>query len=542
MRILVTVVLSILIAGSSVRAQHAQHEHHPMAGSGERLGSVEFPVSCAPEVRAQFERGVALLHSFWYDEAERTFRAVAAADRRCGMAWWGVAMAQYHPLWTPPSPEDLARGRKAANEAKAAGAKTPRERAYIDAIRAFYFPASADHPTRARAYEKAIEELVRRHPDDDEAKIFHALMLIEHGMSMPNDKTYTWQKKAAASLNAMLEKHPEHPGIAHYVIHSFDYPALAHLAVDAAHAYSKIAPSSAHALHMPSHIFVRLGMWADTIDSNRASAAAGIANVRTPGVTSWDSLHAWDYLAYAHLQRGEDAEVEALMREMREVSKLDANSFAAYYALAAVPARYALERRDWAGAAALEVEPAGLAWEKIPYAEALTAFARAVGAARRGEVGRAREDLARLGELRGRLESANNAYWAEQVRITELLAEGWIARAEGRDDDALARLRSAADREDATEKSPVTPGAVVPAREMLGDLLLELGRPSDALAEYERSLADNPNRLNGLTGAARAAQLAGARAKALDYYARVGKLLGGAGAGTETRVGARSGS
>lgn len=522
MRKLLLFTLSLVLVASTLYAQHDQdHQGVPP----ERLGTVDFPVSCAPEVRAKFARGVAALHSFWYEESERTFREVAAEDPSCGMAWWGVAMSNYHPLWVRPSPDELARGREAARKAQSAGAKTPRERAYIDAVAALYLPESADHPTRARAYEKAMESLAAAYPRDDEAKIFHALMLVERGMATPNDKTYAWQKKAAASLRELLQRHPQHPGIAHYIIHSFDYPALAHLAVDAAHAYAKIAPSSAHALHMPSHIFVRLGLWKDTIASNLDSAAAGIANVKIPGATSWDALHAWDYMAYAYLQRGEDEKVLPLLREVASTRKISSENFAGYYALAAIPVRYVLERRDWERASKLQVEPAALNWKNHPYAEALITFGRAVSAARKGDVESARADLARLGEFQGALEAAKNAYWAQQVEINRRAVEGWIARALGRDEEAIAHLRAAADLEDSTEKHPVTPGAVLPAREMLGDLLLEVGRPAAALAEYERSLADNPNRLNGLTGAARAAQLAGERAKAIDYYARVGELL-----------------
>lgn len=522
MQKLVSFALSLFLAAT---AAQAQHEHVQTGAPPERLGTVEFSVTCAPGVRAKFTRGVALLHSFWYDEAERTFREVAEADPSCGMAWWGVAMSQYHPLWARPSANELARGREAALKAKEAGAKNARERMWIDAIAVFYLPESADHPTRARAYEKAMEGVVAKYADDDEAKIFYALTLIEHGMATPGDKTYAWQKKAAGVLQALLKRHPDHPGISHYIIHSFDYPALAPLALDAAHAYSKIAPSSAHALHMPSHIFVRLGLWDDTIASNLASAAAGIASVKSPGATSWDTLHAWDYLAYAHLQKGEDEKVEELLRELKSVVRLDSNSFAGYYALAAIPVRFALERREWDRAAELELEPDALEWKSYPYAEALVWFGRAVGAARKGDAARARRDVEMLVSLRKELERMNIAYWAQQVAIGERIAEGWIARALGRDDEAIAHLAAAADLEDATEKHPVTPGAVLPAREMLGDLLLELQRPDEALTAYERSLADNPNRLNGLTGAARAAQLAGNRAKALEYYGRVGSLL-----------------
>ena len=507
-------------------AQEMEHHHHE-AGE-ERLGTVSFPISCAG-AQESFTRAVALLHSFWYEEAEKAFRAIASNDPRCGIAWWGVAMSNYHPVWPSPySPAELSRGIDAAAKAKAAGAKTPREQAYIDAVVTFYRDADkVDTVTRARSYEAAMEQLTARYPDDDEASIFYGLALVAHGMSVPTDKTYTYQKKAAGIFNRLLETHPNHPGITHYLIHSFDYPALAPLALNAANTYAKIAPSSPHALHMPSHIYVRLGMWQQTIDSNVASerAAREHADKVHPGTTSFDALHASDYLAYAWLQRGEDARVRQLVDQIAAIKAIDVENFAGYYAMAAVPARNALERRAWNEAAALTVKPASFPWDRYAYAEALTHFARAVGAARSGDVAHAREAVARLQELRQKLIDQKNKYWADQVEVQRRAAESWIARAEKRDDDSLNLMRSAADLEDSMDKSPVTPGSILPAREMLGDLLLMLDQPANALEAYERSLADAPNRFNGLTGAARAAQLAGDRAKASAYYAQAAKLL-----------------
>jgi tetratricopeptide (TPR) repeat protein len=498
----------------------AQMEMHDHAHGDERLGSVSFPSSCSAAAQPMVTRGVALLHSFWYEESEKTFRAAAAADPRCGIAWWGAAMSNYHPVWpTPYSPAELKRGIEAAQKAKSVGAKTPREQAYIDAIAIFFKDQDA------RAYEAAMEALVARFPDDDEGRIFYGLALVSHGMSLPTDKTYAYQKKAAAIFNGLLEKHPDHPGIAHYLIHSFDYPALAPLALNAAYAYAKIAPSSPHALHMPSHIFVRLGMWQETIDSNIASARA--ANDYTahmhPGLTPYNSLHAYDYLTYAYLQRGEYEKVQKLVDEVSATKELDVENFAGYYGLAAVPARFALERHRWSDAAALTVKPENFPWDRYAYAEAITYFARAVGAARGGNPARAKMDVERLQQLRQKLLGLKNAYWADQVEIQRRAADGWIARAEGRNDEALASLRSAADLEDSMDKSPVTPGAIIPAREMYGDLLLELNQPEKALEAYETALKDSPRRLNGLTGAARAAQLAGDRKKAGTYYAELAK-------------------
>jgi tetratricopeptide (TPR) repeat protein len=522
-----TAIGILIVATTPLLAQTEPHEHHGAAS--ERLGTVSFPISCRGDAQAKFTRAVALLHSFWYEEAEKAFLEIAKADPDCGMAWWGAAMSNYHQVWPSPySPAELARGVSAAAKAKAAGAKTARERGYIDAIAAFYGDADkVDLISRARAYETSMERLTSIFPNDDEAAIFYGLALIAHGMSTPADKSYAYQKRAAEIFNRLLDKHPDHPGVAHYLIHSFDYPSLAPLALNAAYAYAKIAPSSPHALHMPSHIFVRLGMWPETIASNLSSAnAAREHGARThPGTAAFDTLHAYDYLAYAYLQTGEDEKVLRLAEELSAIKALDVENFAGYYALAAVPARLALERRRWSEAAALTVRPADFPWSRYAYAEAVTVFARAVGAARGGDAARARADVERLKQLRQTLLDEKNPYWANQVDVQRRAAEGWIARAEGRNGEAETLLASAADLEDSMDKSPVTPGSILPAREMLGDLLLELDRPEKALEAYERSLKDSPNRLNGLSGAARAAQLAGNREKARSYYVQVAKLL-----------------
>ncbi|HEY8182847.1 MAG TPA: hypothetical protein VII32_11445 [Thermoanaerobaculia bacterium] len=518
---------SIIIVLLLAQPVAAQHEHH--GAVPERLGAVSFSTSCNANAQALFTRAVALLHSFWYEEAEKAFLETAKADPACGIAWWGVAMSNYHQVWPSPySPPELARGIAAAAKAQSVGAKTPREKAYINAIATFYRDADkTDIIPRSRAYEAAMERLTTQFPDDDEAAIFYGLALVAHGMSTPADKTYAYQKQAAEIFNRLLAAHPDHPGIAHYLIHSFDYPSLAPLALNAAYAYAKIAPSSPHALHMPSHTFVRLGMWKETIDSNisSANAAREYTALAHPGTMSFDALHASDYLAYAYLQLGQDDEVRQLNEELSTIKALDVENFAGYYALAAVPARFALERRRWADAAALEVRPANFPWDRYTYAEAVTWFARAVGAARSGQPAAARIDVERLKQLRQKLVDQKSPYWANQVDIQIRAAEGWIARAEGRNDDAEASLRSAADLEDSTEKSPVTPGSILPAREMLGDFLLETNQPQKALDAYERSLKDSPNRLNGLSGAARAAQLTGDREKARTYYVSVAKLL-----------------
>jgi tetratricopeptide (TPR) repeat protein len=485
---------------------------------------VDFAVSCSPAAQERFGRAVALLHSFWYDEAEKAFTDVTRLDSSCVMGHWGVAMSNYHPLWAPPSPAEFERGQAAAARAAALPAKTERERDYVAAVTAFYGgPATRDYPARKLAFERAMEQVHLEHPGDREAGIFYALALL--GTAPPTDKTYARQKKAAALLNEALPSAPDHPGVAHYLIHSFDYPQLAELALPAARAYSKIATSSPHALHMPSHIFTRLALWDDSIRSNIASAGTALRHVEKtkPGAASFDQLHALDYLEYAYLQQARDGKAKQVLDEMAGVEKLDLENFAAAYALAAVPARYALERRQWKDAAALTVRPAAFPWGKFPYAEALVHFARAVGGARGGELEAARSGLLRLTEIQKGL-AAQDAYWAGQVEIQRLAAEAWIASAQGRREEALKLMRAAADLEDSTEKHPVTPGSVLPARELLGDMLLEMGQPAEALAAYESSLLGSPGRFNSLAGAVRAAEAAGEKGKAARHYAALAAL------------------
>jgi hypothetical protein len=516
------VLLCPLVASGAVAGGQEQPHHHARP---EKLGTVTFPTSCVPAVQPAFARAVALLHSFWYDEAEKAFNAVAAADPTCAMAQWGVAMSLYHPLWAAPTPTEIERGQEAVAKARATAAPTERERDYIAAIEAFFRDAdTADHRSRAVAYEKAMQRVYERHPEDREGAIFYSLALL--GTAPAADKTYANQKKAGEILNRVLPAQPDHPGVAHYLIHSFDYPQLAELALPAARSYSKIAESSPHALHMPSHIFVRLGLWDESVRANEDSAAAARAHVQKalPGGHSFDELHAVDYLTYAFLQQGRDAEAREMLERLRTVERLDNPNFAAAYALAAVPARYALERGQWAEAAALEVGPAWFPWAKFPYAEAITHFARAVGASRSGDPARARQAIARLEVLHKAAIDAKIAYWPAQIEIQSRAAAGWLARAEGRGEDALRLMKEAVELEAATDKHPVTPGPVVPARELHADLLMELDRPSDALAEYEASLAVAPNRLYPLSGAVRAADAAGQRDKARALYATIEKV------------------
>jgi len=516
--------MSLCLAATVPADEGHSHEHG-------QLGKVEFRVTCTPAAQASFERGVALLHSFQYEDAEKAFAEAAGADTTCAMAWWGTAMSLYHPVWAAANPSaaptalDLKKGAEAVEKARAAAPRTEREKGYVEAVAAFYKDADTlDHRTRAVAFEKAMGELAAKYPEDKEAAIFHAVSLL--GTAFPGDKTYATEKKAAAILNAILPQAPEHPGVAHYLIHSFDYPTLANLALPAARSYAKIAPSSPHALHMPSHIFTRLALWDESIQSNLASRAAARERMARlhPGATSYEDLHAQDYLAYAYLQGGQDAKAKAVLDEVTAAKSFDQEMFNAAYALTAVPARYALERRQWSEAAALTVQPATFPWSKFSYAEALVWFARGVGGARSGNLDAAREAVDKLTAIQKGLAEARNAYWAIQVEVQRQAAAGWLAHAEKKDEEALGLLRSAADLEDTTEKHPVTPGSLLPAREMLADLLLEMGRPVDALGEYQASLKVAPGRFNGVFGAARAAEKAGDRDKARALYAQLVEL------------------
>ena len=496
------------------------------SADGDKLGKVSFQTSCTPPAQAHFTRGVAMLHSFWLDAAIKEFTEAAQVDPTCGIAGWGVAMAWMgNPLAAPPSARGLKEGWAAVEKAKTIGSKTQRERDWVAAIEIIYKDADkVDHRTRATAYEKAMEQLSARYPDDRESAVFYALAL---NMTLnPNDKTYANQLKAAAILEKVFAEQPQHPGVAHYLIHSYDFPPIASKGVTAARRYASIAPAAPHAQHMPSHIFTRVGSWQESIDSNRASARAAQEALKdnTIGLRSYESLHAYDYMMYAFMQLAKDREAKALMDEVVATRKLNVDHFAGAFALAAIPARYTLERGRWADAAALSLTPSDLGWDKFPQAESITWFARGIGAARSGNVADARQSLARIEALRDTLRAAKNTYWAEQSENQRLAVAGWIARAEGKNEEAVALMRQAADREDATEKHPVTPGALFPAREMLANLLLDLGQPGPALVEFERSQKSDPNRFRSLAGAARAAELAGDRDKARGFYAKLTAL------------------
>ena len=499
-----------------------QHDH------GAELGSAHFPVSCTPAAQKTFDRGVALLHSFWYDEAEKTFSEATRTDPSCAMGYWGIAMSLFHPVWAPPTQADLKKGMAAVEKAGSLRAKTERERDYIAAIGAFYRDwDKVDHHERAVAWRTAMQQLSARYPEDREAAIFFALALI--GTAPATDKTFANQKQAAEILNRILPEQPNHPGITHYMIHSYDSPQLAILALPAARSYARIAPAAPHALHMPSHIFTRLGLWQDSIDSNLASAAAAKSHIAKtlPGAASQDELHAKDYLVYAYLQTCQDGEAKRVVEETAAVSKVDQEVFLAAYAFAAIPARYALERRRWSAAAALQVRPAGFPWAQFRYAEAITYFARALGAARSGKPSAARGDIEKLSAIQKALAQVKQDYdWSAQVEVQRLVALAWTAHAEGDNDGALLWMRSAADLEDRTEKHPVSPGPVLPARELLGELFMELNQPALAFPQFETVLRTSPKRFNSTYGAARSAELSGDRKMANERYAELLKLCG----------------
>ena len=511
--VILALTAGVCLGGVATASGQDDHQHgSPTA----QLGTVHFETSCAPGVHKTFDRGVALLHSFWFSAAIRAFDEVLASDPQCVMAHWGKAMSWWgNPFAGMRSADAITAGLAAVDAAKAGTGGSDRERAYVAAVETLFRDASTrDQRTRTLAYASAMEALAAKYQDDVEARIFYALALGQ--TALPADKTYANQLKAAAILEKEFERQPDHPGLAHYIIHSFDVPALAPRALGAARRYAKIAPHAPHALHMPSHTFTRLGLWQESIDTNLASAAAA----RKDNATA-EELHALDYQAYAFLQTAQDADarrtIDAIPPLFPKIAAPGAGNAAppaaGYYAAAAIPARYALERNAWDEAAALEVRKSPVAW-----ADAVTWFTRALGAARSGNPPASRAAIAELARLRDALGSPDDAYWREQVEIQRRGATAWTALAEGRADEALMLMHEAADMEDATEKAAVTPGPIKPARELLGEMLIELQKPSDALAAFEATLTKEPNRFRALLGAARAAEAAGDRQKARQYY------------------------
>lgn len=513
-----SLVVLVLLGAAALPCTAQPHDEHQHGEPARQLGTVHFETSCAPAVRADFDRGIALLHSFWFSAAVESFDAVLAKDPACVMAHWGIAMSWWsNPFGGYRTPDALVKGAAAVAAGRAANAGTPRERTYLDAVATLYTDvATRDQRTRTVAYEQAMEKLAAAFPADVEARIFYALALGQ--TALPTDKTYANQLKAASILEEEFQRQPEHPGLAHYIIHAFDVPPLASRGLGAARRYAAIAPDAPHALHMPSHTFTRLGLWQDSIDTNLKSAESAR---RDAGAAS-EELHALDYQAYAYLQIGQDAAAKRttdaagtlLPRIPNAGAGNAAPPSAGYYAAAAIPARYALERAAWAEAAALPVIDTPFGW-----ATAVRHFARAVGAARAGDVDGAVHERDRLAALVETVRASKDAHWTEQVDIERLGASAWVAFASGKRADALALMREAADREDATEKAAVTPGPIKPARELLGELLLEMGQPAEALVAFEATLKKEPNRFRAELGAARAAKAAGKPAIAKAHYA-----------------------
>jgi tetratricopeptide (TPR) repeat protein len=480
------------------------------AQSDDKLGTVNFETSCKPDAQKLFNQAMLYQHSFWYRASQKVFEDALKADPECGIAYWGIALSL---LWNPhaaPPAKNLVEGAATIARGKIVGAKTPRERDYVDALAAMYADyETVDHRTRLLAYAKAMEQLAQRYPGDDEAQIHYALAL--NTSASPADKSYASQLKGAALLEPIAERQPQHPGVSHYLIHLYDYPPIAEKGLNAARRYAKIAPAAAHAQHMPSHIFTRVGYWAESIASN-----AEAARVAKDAGDLADQLHAMDYQVYAYLQLGQDAKAKALIDEMAAVTGLTETYMPGPYAMAISPARFVVERGDWKAAAALQVRSSPL-----PQVQAISYTARALGAARSGNPEAARADIAKLAEFRDKLRDAKDAYWSEQVDIQRQVATAWALYAEGKQDDALAAISAAADAEDKTEKHPVTPGVPKPARELYGSMLLERGMAKDALAAFEATLKKEPNRLGAYVGAAMAAEKSGDLIKAREYYGKV---------------------
>jgi hypothetical protein len=495
----------------------ADEGHHHEELTAEQLGTVHFPVSCAASVQKPFERGVALLHSFWYEEAEKQFQQIVTNDPQCAMAHWGVAMSIWHQLWDSPNAATIKRGQAEVKKAK--HPKTDRERDYIAAMKSFY-AGKHDYDARANAYSRAMEQMYQRYPDDREAAAFYALSLL--AAEPENDSTFVNRKKAAAVLEKLFAEEPDHPGVAHYLIHSYDKPQLAELGLPAARRYAKIAPASPHALHMPSHIFARLGLWQDDIDSNLASIAATRKTAAMHMGGESHQFHAMDFLVYAYMQSGHEAEAQRVFEEAKAMPRSH-ETYGAFnphlYVLAAFPARYVLELHQWTEAASLQ-PVAGVDRGD----SAITYWARAIGAARSGNLAQARKDAAEMEAIRQELLTKKRKYLAETVNQGRQEAEAWIAHAEGKDEEAIKTLRTIAEKQESTGEES---DGGIPAREMLADLLLEINRPEQALAEYETDLKFYPNRFDGLYGAARAAEVAGKTAKANTYYAQVVKVCDG---------------
>lgn len=521
----------------------------PTPGDLRGTGKVDFAVSCRPPAQPEFNRGVALLHSFFYEEARRAFASVAEQDPNCAMAQWGIAMTWWHPIWTPPRPDEMSAGKAAIERAMNMQPKNERERGFIEALNIYYntpdgSPASATGQSchgpvgprdRVVAYEKAMRKLYDKYPDDFEVATFYAFAVLSTGYATPTDTTLSKQLESAALLEKLWKKNPNHPGVVHYLIHAYDYPQLAKRALAAANSYASIAPWVPHALHMPSHIFTRLGMWSEAIESNRASAEASraYAKLRNRDATEAEELHALDYMAYSYLQEAQDGKAKEIVDFAATVRKTNPElEFSGAYALAAIPTRYVFERNDWEAAAQLKI-PDIPHWQSFPFMEALIEYGHALGRARTGDVVGARKAIARMRELRDATKDAKFDYFKRHLDLQMQAASAWIAHREGKNDEAIATLRKAADDEDVLGKHPVSPGAFIPIREQLGTLLLELKRPKDAQLAFESALKIYPKRFRALYGAAEAADLNADKDKARAYFTQLAAQTNNADASRE---------
>jgi tetratricopeptide (TPR) repeat protein len=492
------------------------------------FGSVEFEMSCSAKLKTDFNLAMELLHSFEYDESEKAFAKVIDQEPGCAMAYWGIAMCNFHPLWTPPTEPELQKGAAAIKIARAITQKSKRESDYIDAIAEYYKDWNTrSHHARCIDFEKKMEKLHADYPDDKEAALFYVLAL--DAAAEPTDKTYANQKKAGAILAALYPTEPNHPGILHYIIHTYDYPGLAILALPAARKYASVAPSSAHALHMPSHIFTRLGLWDEAIKSNLLSVAAAKCYAQSADIKGhWDEeLHGLDYLVYAYLQKGENDSAKEQMNYLETIEEVHPANFKVAYAFAAIPSRFFLENKNWKEASTLQMNPVNFPWKNFPWQEAIIHFTRIMGCAHLGNLDLANSELVKLRALRDTLRMQKDPYKTNQVDIQINGCEAWIKLKMGKRNEALDQMRLAADMEDSTEKHPVTPGSVIPARELLGDMYLQTGQPEMALEAYEADLEKNPNRFNGLYGAGLAAERSGDNAKAILYYRQLLSITDG---------------
>ena len=512
-RIALAPLAAALIAFSSTAV--LAHDDDQGGRPPEKLGQVHFPTSCSASVQPLFERGVALLHSFWFPEGLKTFNEVLKREPSCTMAYWAIGVNRLLNPFAAQTPEAvLLQGQEAIEKGLAAGAKTERERDYIAAIAAFYGRDRSTWRERAMRYEAAMEKLAAKYPQDKEAQIFYALSL--NVAADPTDKTFARQLKAAAILEPIFVEQPEHPGLAHYLIHTYDYPPIADTGLPAARRYADIAPDAPHALHMPSHIFTRVGAWEDSIATNMRSEQT--ARKVAEGGGYGDAMHALDYQVYAALQLARDRYAEQALARVK-VDGPRSDNLASAYAEAAGPARWVLERNDWKSAAALEPRPS-----KFPFTIALTHFARGYSAARLGDAGAAEREAAELDRLRGETEARKDKYWSTEIEVQRIALMAWSKWAKGEREAALSEMRKAADLEETSEKHPVTPGRLLPARELLGEMLLAADRPADALKEFEASAQREPNRLRNYYGSAVAAQRSGDGAKARAYFEKVATL------------------